>query len=97
MAKPKMIDIKTTSGFELKIDPQIANDMEIIDEFTAIATGTANFVPADFVIKIIGQENKEALYEHCRNEAGRVEATKIGKELSDIFNEASKALKKTLP
>lgn len=90
----KKIEITTESGFKVKIDPEVANDMEIIDEFTAIITGTANFVPADFVVKLIGESGKKALYEYHRNKSGRVPADKIGPDLADIMNKAAEALKK---
>lgn len=95
MAKTKNIEITTQSGFKCKIDPIVANDMEIIDEFTQIINGTAEFVPGDFVVKLIGEPQKRALYEYHRDEkSGRVMADKVGPDLADILNQAREALKK---
>ena len=95
MAKSKLVEITTESGFTWKIDPEIGNDMEVIDEFTAIITGTANFVPADFVIRLIGEDGKKALYEYHRDKkTGRVYADKIGPDLADIMNKAAEVSKK---
>lgn len=90
----KKIEITTNSGFTVKLDPEVANDMEIIDEFSQIIKGTADFVPGDFIVKLIGEEGKKALYEFHRNKKGRVEADKIGPDLLEIMNKASEALKK---
>lgn len=90
----KKIEITTASGFTVKIDPEVANDMEVIDEFTAIIQGTADFVPGDFIVKLIGENGKKALYEYHRDKNGRVPANKIGPDLADIMNKAAEALKK---
>ena len=94
MAKAKTYEITTESGFKVRIDPQIANDMEIIDEFTGIVMGTANTAPGELVKKMIGEAGQKALYEYCRNENGRVLADKVGVELNDILNKAAEMLKK---
>lgn len=95
MAKTKKVEITTTSGFTWEIDPEIGNDMEIIDEFTAIITGTADFVPAEFITKLIGEDGKTALYNHHRDKkSGRVPADKIGPDLAEIMNKAAEIAKK---
>ena len=93
MAKAKTHEITTSSGFKLRIDPAIANDMEIIDQFTSGVMGTANFVPQDLAIKMIGEANQKALYEYCRVD-GRVQADKVGQELNEILNKAAELFKK---
>lgn len=90
----KKIEVTAGSGFKWKVDPAVGDDLEIIDEFTGIVTGKGNTPPGELVIKILGVEGKQALYDYHRDSNGRVRASKIGPDLNDILNEAAKALKK---
>lgn len=87
-------EIKTASGFTCKIDPEIADDMEIIDKFSGLVTGKATAAPIELVREMIGEAQTSALYDHCRNKTGRVSAAKIGQELNEIMNQAAELLKK---
>lgn len=93
MASKKLKEITTKSGFTVAIDPAIGDDMEIIDELQNLVTGRGNASPGEVVAMMIGQEGKEAMYEHCRVN-GRVSAKKIGEELQDVMNAAVEMLKK---
>lgn len=95
MANKKKVEITTSSGFTWEVDPEIGNDMEVIDEFTKIVTGTADFVPADFITRLIGEDGKKALYDYHRDKkTGRVPADKVGPDLADIMNKAAEIAKK---
>lgn len=93
MAKSTLKEITTSSGFTVQIDPAIGDDMEIIDELQGLVTGKGNASPREIVTMMIGEEAKNAMYEHCRVN-GRVSAKKIGEELQDIMNAAVEMLKK---
>lgn len=89
-------EITTPSGFTIKIDPNLGDDMELIEDMQKIALGRPHTKTlADVVVEIIGEDGKQALYAYCRNEeTGRVSAMKVAKEVDDIFSEAVELLKK---
>lgn len=84
--------IKTKTGFCVEIDPETLNDMELIEELAKLETGT-NAVKiaaiSSVAAKLLGEEGKKALYEHVRNEKGRVPITAVERELVDIFSTLS--------
>lgn len=91
------IKIKTKSGFEVSVNPNITDDMELLEELMAIYGGKSANVK-ETVIKMIGEAQKKKLYEHCRNKDGIVSAQKVLIEIEDIFVKATnrvKALKKS--
>lgn len=79
-----MIEGKTQSGFAFSIDPEIQDDMELLE---AIADADENPLRITSVLKrLLGEEQKRALYEHLRNEKGRVSIKAVSQEIVDIFN-----------
>lgn len=79
-----MIEGKTKSGFAFSIDPEILDDMELLE---AIADADENPIRITSVLKrLLGEEQKRALYEHLRNEKGRVSIKAVSQEIVDIFN-----------
>ena len=76
--------IITSSGFECDIDEGALDDMELLDDLVAIDGGdVSKFTPADK--KILGDDEKERLYEHIRDDSGRVPVSAFGVELGDII------------
>lgn len=96
MAKVTKKEITTDSGFKIKIDPNIGDDMELIEAIQAIAAGKPNAMPmADVVERMLGESGKMALYEYCRDETtGRVKASVVTAEIDNIFLKAVEILKK---
>lgn len=88
------LKIKTKSGFEWEIDPEVTDDMELIDQMAELFRGndTAIF---GLVERILTKEGKDALYEHCRNEKGRVPASAVMANINEIFTLAATELKKS--
>ena len=59
------------NGFEFAVDVEILDDMELIDTIAEADEGN----PAKFkeaTDKILGKEQKKSLYDHLRNEKGKV-------------------------
>lgn len=85
-----MISGKTRSGFAFKIDNDVLNDMELLEELRELDKGDVIVIPS-VLERVLGSKKKD-LYEHVRTEAGRVPIDALAEELKDIF-EASKNLK----
>jgi len=81
--------MKTTSGFEFKIDPVRFNDMRIIDAYAALSKDasdiTALLTLSDL---ILGEDGKKRLYDHISEPDGRVPADAFGRELGEIMRAA---------
>ena len=86
-----MIEGKTNTGFLFSIEEEALDDMEILENLAALSEGHIEVVPKTIVM-ILGEEQKEKLYEHCRGENGRVSSKRIIDELKSVF-EASKEVK----
>ena len=93
MAKTKKMEITTKSGFTWEIDPNVADDMELMDEIALMAKGQGTLAPAELIIKMIGEDGKEALYKHCTVN-GRVSAKKVVPMVDEIYLAALELLKK---
>ena len=95
MAKVIKKEITTDSGFTVKIDPNIGDDMEIVESLQKLATGKPTKPAAEIVVDMIGEDGKKALYEYCRDEVtGRVKASKVMAETDNILVKAVEILKK---
>lgn len=76
--------IKTKTGFEADIDESCVDDMELFEAVTDLQAGNVLVIPT--VIRKICGDSKQALYDHCRLESGRVPIQAISDEIADIFN-----------
>ena len=86
------IHIKTESGFEAVIDPAALDDMELLEDMARMDAGE-EWLAARVVTRLLGAEQKKALYEFCRNpETGRVSVSKVSEVLGELF--ASDEIKK---
>lgn len=85
--------IKTKSGFECEIDEKALDDAELLDLLVDIDDGDVMQFPR-VVKKLLGNENKKALYDHLRTEDGRVPNEPLSAELGEIFR-ALKSKKKS--
>lgn len=83
---------KTKSGFEFTIQKDISDDMELFELLVEADEGKASVLPK-ILTRILGPEQKKLLYDHCREESGRVRMTVVSEELAQIF-QAVNSLKK---
>jgi len=82
-----MIQGKTKTGFEFKINDAVLNDYELLELFSDVDENPL-LVPK--VVKmILGKEQKDALIEHVRNDKGVAPADKIAEELEDILTSSN--------
>ena len=84
MATSDYIEGKTSSGFEYKIARDSLDDWELLEKMSEM-DGMAASV---YITKaLLDEEQYKALKEHCRNEAGRVPASRIDEEMKEILNQ----------
>ena len=84
--------MKTASGFEFEIEDGVLDNMELLD---AIAELEENPLKLTKVVKLLlGGETKERLYDHVRNDKGRVPAEALSSEVAEIFKLLEDKVKK---
>lgn len=64
-------NIKTLTGFELELDDEVFNDMELFESTVKLEKGDMTELPG-FVDKVMGKETKKRFYDHLRTDTGRV-------------------------
>ncbi len=79
-----MVKGKTSSGFSFEVDADVLNDAEFLETLTQVQKGDVGESFA-LIAKILGAEQKKALYDHVRNKKGFVPADKIAEEIADIL------------
>ena len=84
-----MIKGTTKTGFQFSISEEARDDMEILENLAMMSEGRIDVVPKTLVA-LLGQKQKDKLYDHCRSKSGRVSAKKVMQELQNIFEESSK-------
>ena len=86
-----MVTGKTRSGFEFRLDADVMNNMELVEELAAVDRGDIAILPK-VLVTLLGNETKKALYDHIRTKDGRVPIDLLVEEVKQIF-EASQELK----
>jgi len=81
-----MIEGKTTSGFEFKIDENIADDWEFLKMIRKTNDEPAYII--DVAGKVLGDKQLKKLEKHCRDKSGKVTITAITTEMTEIFESA---------
>lgn len=79
------MNITTKSGFCCEIDPEALNNMELVDALAEVQNGNSLAYPTVCLL-ILGKETRTRLYNHLRNEAGRVPPADVDRELTEIMN-----------
>lgn len=88
-----MVEGKTKSGFAFRIDDDVRDDMELLEGFIALDNGDMTALPK-CITSLLGQEQKDKLYDHCRNKkTGRTSAKQVMAEISEILNNAKDEVK----
>ena len=89
---------KTSTGFSFKADSEQLTNAEFLEVFAEVQKGDA--MGSFALIRILlGEEQKNQLYDHCRNKKGMVPVEKLAEELGDIVKRLSEAAetKNSLP
>ena len=73
----------TSTGFQYEITDEAMNDAELLDALIEADEGNATSM-MKAMNKLLGAEQKQKLYEHLRNEDGRVPLTGERSLVSEI-------------
>lgn len=79
-----MVTVELECGLTLEVDETCVDDMELFDAICELTNGNLMKMPM-VVTKICGAENKQKLYEHFRDESGRVSIKKIDTAVGEIL------------
>lgn len=79
---------KLSNGFKYEVDVDVFNDMELIEAIAASEGGDPKGL-VEAIEKILGKEQKKALYDSLRNEKGRVEVEAVGEAINEIMEKVA--------
>lgn len=79
-----MKTIKTNSGFEIELDENTLNNMELLDALTDLNDGDGSQL-SRIIPMILGKDGRKKLYDHLRLPDGRVPADAVDSELGEIM------------
>lgn len=79
---------ETKTGFKFEIDEEVFDNMELMDEIAAVENDEPQRL-GKVAELILGKKGKNALYNHVREENGRVPIEKASNEIFDIFESQS--------
>lgn len=88
-----MMKGKTSTGFEYEVDEDVFDDMELIDALADVTSGRDSLQISAAVLKIFGTEQRKKLYDHLRNEHGRVPTEKIMDAITEIVESSEESKK----
>lgn len=80
---------KTKSGFVYTLDDDILDDMELLDAMAEAGDTIAS--PSKFVLKVLGKKQRKALYDHIRDDKGKVRPERVMDEIKEMFEGLGKA------
>lgn len=80
-----MIKGKTKTGFEFEVEENVIDDMRIVEAVANIVNGTEPLAVVMIVNKILGEQQKERLYQYLEESDGRVSIEKVSNAITDIF------------
>lgn len=75
---------KLKNGFEYEVDDSVTDDMEMVDAL-AEAQGSNPLAISEVVIKLLGKEQRKALYDAVRREDGTVPVEEVSNSVVKIF------------
>lgn len=78
-----MLEGKTKSGFEFSIPDEALDNMELIETLAGVDKNPL-LLPR-LVTQLLGEDQKQELYDHLRTDSGVVPVTKVSDEIMEIF------------
>lgn len=79
-----MKTITMKSGLELEIRDNLMNDMELLDDLSDLNEGDG-YAISRVLSKILAPDQKKKLYDHHRNDDGKVPVDAIVDSMKEIF------------
>ena len=74
----------TRTGFAFEVDENAFNDMEVVDVLSSEEMHST-YKMSFLVSRVLGAQQKKALYDHLRDASGRVPVDAVEWEMEDIF------------
>lgn len=74
----------TKTGFKFTLLEEVLDDMELLDLISEVDENP--LLLPKLIEKLLGEKQKKRLYDHCRDDKGRVSSTRISEELVEIFS-----------
>lgn len=75
---------KLANGFEYEVDEMVLDDMELIDAI-AETQGENPLKVSQVITMVLGKDQKKRLYDHIRNEDGRVPTAAAIDAIVELF------------
>ena len=79
---------KLSNGFKYEVDVDVFNDMELIEAIAA-SEGDDPLRIVEVLERILGKEQKKALYDSIRDENGRVRVDAVEEAINEIMTAVS--------
>lgn len=79
-----MTNVKTKSGFEIAVDDEAMNSMELVDTLVEVDSNDLLAV-SKLGEMLLGKDGKKKLYDHLRNDKGIVPVDLFMQELNEIM------------
>jgi hypothetical protein len=87
-----MVKGKTKDGFEYEIDMENVEDMRFVEALAEADEGSPRAL-REVLNRMLGEEQKERLYEFCQDEKGRVPLESVKGVITEIFEAAGEEIK----
>lgn len=81
-----MIEGTTTTGFSFRFEKDVMNDMELVERLAEVDENPLKLPRV--ISMVLGEDQKKALYDHCRAENGRVPVEKVSAAFVEILSSA---------
>ena len=78
--------MKTDSGFEFKVLESSKDDYELVEMLASLKDNSLGLPEA--IRRLIGEEGRARLKEHCRDDKGIVSAKRMTEEMLEIMRKA---------
>lgn len=82
-----MEQIKTSTGFEIELEEDVFDDMELLENLALVDRGDMSALP--LALDLLLGDDKQRLYDHCRGTNGRASAKKVMAEVGEILKNVS--------
>ena len=79
-----MITAKTESGFAIELEDDALEDQELFDAISGMQDGNV-FSMSHLTERLLGTEGRKKLYDHLRNDKGRVPASAVESAIMELF------------
>lgn len=88
-----MITGKTKSGFEYELADNIGDDYEVLECVAQIQKDGDVLAIVTLIDHVLGEKQKDAFKDHCRDENGKVSTERMMTEFFDIFTNQAETKK----